>query len=182
VSRVGNAPISLPAGVKFDLQGQTLKVSGPKGELQLQLRPEITLSVEDGQVIAQRPDEKPQTRAYHGLTRALVANMVKGVSEGFTKTLEIQGVGWRVSQQGTAVNIQVGYSHPVIVEPPAGVTFTVEGTNLIHVTGIDRQSVGQAAANLRAIRKPEPYKGKGIRYRDERVRRKEGKTGGKKKK
>jgi large subunit ribosomal protein L6 len=133
-------------------------------------------------VTVTRPNEEAQTRAYHGMTRAIVANMVKGVTDGFTRALEIQGVGWRCNMVGESINIQVGYSHPVVVAPPAGITYTVEGTTLILVSGIDRQAVGQAAANLRAIRKPEPYKGKGIRYRDEVVRRKEGKTGGKKKK
>lgn len=182
MSRVGNSPITLPSGVKFELSGRDLKVTGPKGTLTYQIRPEIAVTVEDGQVVATRPDEKPSTRAYHGMTRALLNNMVKGVSEGFTRTLEIQGVGWRCAMQGDAINISVGYSHPVVIQPPAGITFAVEGTTIIHVSGIDKQNVGQAAAQLRAIRKPEPYKGKGIRYREERVRRKEGKTGGKKKK
>ena len=182
MSRVGNSPIPLPAGVKFDLNGLHLKVTGPKGSLELDLRPEVNLAVENGEVVFTRPNELPSTRSYHGMTRALVANMVKGVTEGFSRSLEIQGVGWRCNMAGTSINIQVGYSHPVVVEPPAGITYTVEGTNIILVSGIDKQSVGQAAANLRAIRKPEPYKGKGIRYRDEVVRRKEGKTGGKKKK
>ncbi len=182
MSRVGNSPIPLPAGVKFDLNGQHLKVTGPKGTLEYDIRPEVGVSVEDGQVVFTRPDEAPQTRSYHGMTRALVANMVKGVTEGFTRSLEIQGVGWRCNMTGSSLNIQVGYSHPVVVEPPAGISYTVEGTNVILVSGISKQDVGQAAADIRAIRKPEPYKGKGIRYRDEVVRRKEGKTGGKKKK
>jgi large subunit ribosomal protein L6 len=182
VSRVGNSPIPLPAGVKFELNGQDLKVTGPKGSLSLKVRPEVGLTVDNGVVTVTRPNEEAQTRAYHGMTRAIVANMVKGVTDGFTRALEIQGVGWRCNMVGESINIQVGYSHPVVVAPPAGITYTVEGTTLILVSGIDRQAVGQAAANLRAIRKPEPYKGKGIRYRDEVVRRKEGKTGGKKKK
>ena len=174
MSRVGNSPIPLPAGVKFELNGQDLKVTGPKGSLSLKVRPEVGLTVDNGVVTV--------TRAYHGMTRAIVANMVKGVTDGFTRALEIQGVGWRCNMVGESINIQVGYSHPVVVAPPAGITYTVEGTTLILVSGIDRQAVGQAAANLRAIRKPDPYKGTGIRYRDEVVRRKEGKTGGKKKK
>jgi large subunit ribosomal protein L6 len=168
--------------VKFELNGQDLKVTGPKGSLSLKVRPEVGLTVDNGVVTVTRPNEEAQTRAYHGMTRAIVANMVKGVTDGFTRALEIQGVGWRCNMVGESINIQVGYSHPVVVAPPAGITYTVEGTTLILVSGIDRQAVGQAAANLRAIRKPEPYKGKGIRYRDEVVRRKEGKTGGKKKK
>lgn len=182
MSRVGNSPIAIPSGVKVELNGLHLKVTGPKGTLELDLRPEVNLEQNDGQLVVTRPNEEQQTRAYHGMTRALVNNMVQGVTTGFTRTLEIQGVGWRCSLQGDALNIQVGYSHPVVVQPPAGITYTVEGTNVINVSGIDRQAVGQAAAEIRAIRKPEPYKGKGIRYRNEQVRRKEGKAGGKKKK
>lgn len=182
MSRVGNSPIAIPSGVKVDINGLNLKVTGPKGALELTLRPEVNLELADGQLVVKRPNEEQQTRAYHGMTRALINNMVKGVTEGFTRTLEIQGVGWRCNMQGNALNIQVGYSHPVVVEPPAGITYAVEGTNVINVTGVDLQAVGQAAADIRAIRKPEPYKGKGIRYRGERVRRKEGKAGGKKKK
>ncbi len=182
MSRVGNSPIAIPSGVKVELNGLHLKVTGPKGTLELVLRPEVKLEQNDGQLVVTRPNEDQQTRAYHGMTRALVNNMVQGVTTGFTRTLEIQGVGWRCSLQGDALNIQVGYSHPVLVQPPAGITFAVEGTNVINVSGIDRQAVGQAAAEIRAIRKPEPYKGKGIRYRNEQVRRKEGKAGGKKKK
>lgn len=182
MSRVGNSPIAIPSGVKVELNGLHLKVTGPKGTLELDLRPEVSLEQNDGQLVVTRPNEEQQTRAYHGMTRALVNNMVQGVTTGFTRTLEIQGVGWRCSLQGDSLNIQVGYSHPVVVQPPAGITYTVEGTNVINVSGIDRQAVGQAAAEIRAIRKPEPYKGKGIRYRNEQVRRKEGKAGGKKKK
>jgi len=179
VSRVGNAPITIPDGVKCELDGQHLKVTGPKGTLEQELRPEIGLKIEDGVITAERPNERPQTRAYHGLTRALINNMVQGVTEGYERRLEIQGVGWRCNMKGKTLNLQVGYSHPVEMDPPEGITFEVEGQNDIKVSGIDKQAVGQVAAKIRAVRKPEPYKGKGIRYKDEYVRRKEGKAGGK---
>jgi len=179
VSRVGNAPITIPDGVKCELDGLHLKVTGPKGTLERDLRPEIEVKIEDGMITAVRPNERPQTRAYHGLVRALINNMVVGVTEGFERRLEIQGVGWRCNMKGQALNLQVGYSHPVEMDPPEGITFEVEGQNDIKVTGIDKQAVGQVAAKIRAVRKPEPYKGKGIRYKDEYVRRKEGKAGGK---
>ena len=179
MSRVGNAPITIPDGVKCELDGQHLKVTGPKGTLEQELRPEIGLKIEDGVITAERPNERPQTRAYHGLTRALINNMVQGVTEGYERRLEIQGVGWRCNMKGKTLNLQVGYSHPVEMDPPEGITFEVEGQNDIKVSGIDKQAVGQVAAKIRAVRKPEPYKGKGIRYKDEYVRRKEGKAGGK---
>jgi len=179
VSRVGRLPIPLPDGVKCEVKGTTITVTGPKGTLVRELRPEITVKVENGEIVFERPNDDQQIRAYHGLTRALVNNMVLGVSQGFEKILQIEGVGYRAALNGSTLSLQVGHSHPVTVDPPAGVTFTVESPTLIKVTGIDRELVGQVAANVRAKRKPEPYKGKGIRYSDERVRRKEGKSGGK---
>ncbi|MBI1317880.1 MAG: 50S ribosomal protein L6 [Candidatus Hydrogenedens sp.] len=180
MSRVGKAPIAIPAGVKCELSGRHLKVTGPKGTLEIDLRPEIEVSVEDGRITAVRPNDRPETRAYHGMTRALINNMVLGVTNGFSRTLEIHGTGWRCNMAGDKLNVQVGYSHPVEVTPPPGINIAVEGQNVIVITGIDKAAVGQAAADIRAIRKPEPYKGKGIRYRDEWIRRKEGKAGGKK--
>jgi len=154
-------------------------VTGPKGTLVREIRPEIAVTVENGEIVCARPNEEQQIRAYHGLTRALINNMVVGVSQGFEKLLLIEGVGYRANLQGKILSLQVGHSHPVTVEPPEGVAFTVESPTQIKVSGIDRELVGQVAANVRAKRKPEPYKGKGIRYSDERVRRKEGKSGGK---
>jgi len=154
-------------------------VTGPKGTLSRDFRPEIDLTLQGEEIIITRPDEQQQTRAYHGLTRALVATMVKGVSEGYEKTLLIEGVGYRAALQGKNLSLSVGHSHPVILEPPAGIAFAVEGTQTIKVAGIDKQLVGQTAANVRRWRKPEPYKGKGIRLSTEKVRRKEGKSGGK---
>jgi len=177
VSRVGRAPITIPEGVKCEFKAGVFKVSGPKGELECTLRPEIKVEIEDSTISFTRPDDKPQTRAYHGLTRALVNNLIVGVTEGYSRELAVEGVGYRASIQGKNLNLQAGFSHPVSVEPPEGITFEVEGQNLIRVSGIDKQKVGQVAADIRALRPPEPYKGKGIRYRDEQIRRKVGKAG-----
>lgn len=154
-----------------------MTVKGPKGELTQKIVPDIKLEQSDGVVNVVRPTDQPRHRALHGLTRALVFNMVKGVSEGFTKTLEIQGVGYRAQMQGSELSLALGYSHPVTVAPPPGIEFEVDGTSKVIVKGIDKQAVGQAAADVRKIRPPEPYKGKGIRYEGEYVRRKAGKAG-----
>jgi len=161
--------------VKID--GQAVTVKGPKGELNRDFPAGITLRMDDSQVNVERADDEKQTRALHGLSRSLLANMVVGVSEGFTKTLELQGVGYRATQAGDKVTLAVGFSHPVEFAAPAGIQLEVEGNNRVHVRGIDKELVGQVAANIRKVRKPEPYKGKGIRYLGERVRRKAGKAG-----
>lgn len=177
MSRIGRQPIPISPKVQVTIDGTHVVVKGPKGELAMDVHPDMRLHLEDGKLIVTRPTDQPQHRALHGLTRALLANMVTGVEEGFTKTLELQGVGYRAQQAGSKVQLSLGFSHPVEVTPPPGVTLEVEGTSRIHVRGIDKQLVGQVAANIRRLRPPEPYKGKGIRYADERVRRKAGKAG-----
>jgi large subunit ribosomal protein L6 len=177
MSRVGKMPIPLPQGVDVQIAGRRVTVKGPKGELSRDLDPEMRVEQKDSQLIVTRPSEQPRHRAMHGLTRTLVANMVTGVSNGFSKTLELQGVGYRAQMQGQNLVLAVGYSHPVNVPPPPGIEFEVEGTSKIVVKGINREHVGQAAADVRKIRPPEPYKGKGIRYTGEYVRRKAGKAG-----
>jgi len=152
-------------------------VTGPKGALEQDFDPKIKILVEDGEVRVQRPNDKPEIRAKHGLVRALINNMVLGVTNGYEKVLEIQGVGYRAALQGEKLALQLGYSHPIEMDPPDGISFEVEGQNIVKVSGIDKQQVGQVAANIRAARPPEPYKGKGIRYRGEYVRRKVGKAG-----
>jgi large subunit ribosomal protein L6 len=177
MSRIGRLPISVPSSVHVQVEGASIRVRGPKGELRRQVHPEMRLHLEEGRLIVTRPSDQPAHRALHGLTRALLANMVTGVSDGFSKTLELQGVGYRAQQMGPRIQIAVGYSHPVDVAPPEGITLEVDGTSRIHVRGIDKELVGQTAAEIRAIRPPEPYKGKGIRYEGEHVRRKAGKAG-----
>jgi large subunit ribosomal protein L6 len=177
MSRVGKMPIPVPQGVEVRIDGSHVSVKGPKGELSRDLNPDMRIEQADGKVTVSRPSDQPRHRAMHGLTRTLVANMVVGVSEGFTKTLELQGVGYRVQMQGRDLVLAVGYSHPVQVPPPEGIEFEVEGTTRIIVKGANREHVGQTAADVRKIRKPEPYKGKGIRYQGEYVRRKAGKAG-----
>ncbi len=177
MSRIGKLPVPVAKGVQIDVDGSTVKVRGPKGELVRTFPPEVTFEVTDGKVAVTRSSDDKRVRALHGLSRALLANMVAGVSEGFTKTLELQGVGYRAQQSGSKVMLSVGYSHPVDVEPPPGIQLEVDGTMRVHVRGIDKELVGQVAANIRKVRKPEPYKGKGIRYAGERVRRKAGKAG-----
>ncbi|MBI4557255.1 MAG: 50S ribosomal protein L6 [Candidatus Hydrogenedentes bacterium] len=179
MSRIGKLPVAVPSGVKCEISGLHVKVSGPKGALERSVHPEMTVAVNDDTVTVTRPGDTQKHRALHGLTRALIHNMVLGVTQGFQKVLTIQGVGYRASMQGKSLNLALGYSHPVLVEPPAGITFAVEGNQTIRVTGIDKELVGQTAANLRALRAPEPYKGKGIRYENEHVRRKVGKAGAK---
>jgi large subunit ribosomal protein L6 len=177
MSRIGKLPIPLPAGVTVEINGQDVAVKGPKGELKLTVSKPITVSQEDGSVIVSRPDDEAVSKSLHGLTRSLIANNVHGVSEGFTKALEIVGTGYRAALKGSTVELSLGFSHPVLVTPPEGVTLVVEGNTKIIVSGIDKQAVGEMAANIRKLRKPEPYKGKGVRYEGERVRRKAGKAG-----
>ena len=178
MSRIGNKPIPLPSGVDFNINGNVATIKGGKGTLSQELSRDITVDVEDGNLEVRRPSDAREHRAFHGLTRALLANMVTGVSEGYTRTLEIIGAVYRAQQSGSGIVLQVGYSHLVDVNPPDGVTIEVEGTNRIHVTGIDKQIVGQIAANIRRVRKPNVYTGKGIRYEGEAVRLKPGKSAG----
>jgi large subunit ribosomal protein L6 len=177
MSRIGRLPIDIPAGVDVKVDGAAVTVKGPKGELALNVASPIEVKVEDNQVLVTRPDDERESRALHGLTRSLIANQIIGVTQGYTTGLEIVGTGYRVAQKGSSVEFALGFSHPVTVEPPAGITLTVEGNNKITVAGIDKQAVGETAANIRKIKKPEPYKGKGIRYAGEVVRRKAGKAG-----
>jgi large subunit ribosomal protein L6 len=177
MSRIGKAPIPLPQGVEVKVDGDEVRVKGPKGELTQRIRPEAAVTIEDGQLVVTRQSDSKQHRAYHGLTRALVANMVEGVSTGFQKSLEIVGVGYRAEKRGDGVVLNVGYSHEVKYPEPEGITITTPAPTRIVIEGIDKQKVGQVAAELRSVRPPEPYKGKGIRYQGEQVRRKAGKTG-----
>ena len=177
MSRIGRLPIDVPAGVTVSVDGQNVTVKGPKGELSLAVKSPIEVKVEDGQVLVTRPNDERDSRALHGLTRTLIANDIIGVTEGYAKSLEVVGTGYRVVAKGAGVEFALGFSHPVNVEPPAGITFEVEGNNKLHIRGISKQAVGEAAANIRKIRKPEPYKGKGVRYAGEVVRRKAGKAG-----
>ena len=177
MSRIGRLPVALPDNVEITQSGQTLSVKGPLGELSRDIHPEMTIERADGELRVVRPSDEPKHRALHGLTRSLVANMVTGVTTGFTRRLEINGVGYRAMKAGDMVMFQLGFSHPVGFEAPEGVTLTVEGNNRVVVTGADKELVGETAARIRRIRPPEPYKGKGIKYAEERVRRKEGKTG-----
>lgn len=177
MSRIGKSPIPVPSGVSVDLDNGHVTVSGPKGSLEHDLAPGITVAVDDGQIQVGRDDDERQTRALHGLTRSLLANMVTGVTEGFQKRLEIVGVGYRANaKSATELELQLGFSHPVSVVAPEGVTFEVPQPTQIGVIGIDKQTVGQVAADIRSLRKPEPYKGKGIRYQGERIIRKAGKS------
>lgn len=177
MSRIGKQPIALAKNVELSIDGETVRVKGPRGELVRTFPQGIGVAVEDGKAVVTRPNDEKQSRALHGLSRSLLNNMVIGVSEGFTKTLELQGVGYRATQAGQGISLAVGYSHPVDVSPPDGIQLEVEGTTKVHVRGIDKELVGQVAANIRKVRKPEPYKGKGIRYLGEYVRRKAGKAG-----
>ncbi len=177
MSRIGKMPIPVPAGVEVKIDGQVVDVKGPKGTLTHTVPSPITIVLEDGNIIVTRPDDERNSRSLHGLTRTLIANNIEGVTKGFSKGLEIVGTGYRVTVKGSAIEFAVGYSHPILVEPPAGITFQVDGNTKITVVGIDKQAVGEVAANLRKLRKPEPYKGKGVRYAGEVVRRKAGKSG-----
>ena len=179
MSRIGKEPIPVPAGVDVTLADGRVMVKGPKGELSHEIHEAITVAIEDGQVLVTRSSDQREHRALHGLTRALIANMVTGVTEGYRRDLEIVGVGYRAAARGSnGLTIQVGFSHPVEVDAPEGITFEVPAPTRISVIGYDKQLVGQVAANIRKIRKPEPYKGKGIRYAGELVRRKSGKAAG----
>ncbi|MCK5862338.1 MAG: 50S ribosomal protein L6 [Candidatus Hydrogenedentes bacterium] len=177
MSRIGKLPVEIPAGVKCDISGSHLKVTGPKGTLAASFSEKISVALDGNIINVTRSTDKIEHRALHGLTRALINNMVIGVTQGYRKTLLIEGVGYRASVQGKNLNVQVGYSHPVIITPREGILFEVEGTQTIRVSGIDKQQVGQMAAEIRKLRPVEPYKGKGIRYEGEYVLRKESKSG-----
>ena len=176
MSRIGRVPVPVPAGVDVTIDGATVKIKGPKGALEHTVAAPITVTQEDGTLVVTRPDDERASRSLHGLTRTLLANIVTGVTEGYTKRLEIVGTGYRVTAKGENLEFALGFSHPVNVAPPAGITFAVEAPTRFSVSGIDKQQVGEVAANIRKIRKPEPYKGKGIRYAGERVLRKAGKS------
>ena len=177
MSRIGRKSIALPKGVEFKIDGKHVSVKGPKGTLEMDIMPQIDAVLEDGQIIVKRQSEIKAVRAAHGMTRALINNMVVGVTEGFQKVLEIVGVGYRAQMQGKNLKLALGFSHPVIITPPEGITITTPSSVVILVSGADKEKVGQVAAEIRAWREPEPYKGKGIRYSGEYVRRKAGKTG-----
>ena len=177
MSRIGKMPIPVPTGVEVKINGSTIEVKGPKGTLAHEVPAPITVALEDNSLVVTRPDDERISRSLHGLTRTLISNNITGVTQGFTKGLEIVGTGYRVTAKGSDVEFALGYSHPILVKAPAGITFTVEGNTKIVVSGIDKQAVGEMAANLRKLRKPEPYKGKGVRYAGEVVRRKAGKSG-----
>jgi large subunit ribosomal protein L6 len=176
MSRIGNKPVEVPKGVDLRLDGNTIHVKGPKGNLSRDLHPEMVVKVEDGVLTVTRPSEAVRHKALHGLTRSLVANMVEGVTDGFQKKLEIQGVGYRVQKQGKGLTFHLGFSHPVEYDAPAGIELDAPTPTEVVVSGADKQLVGQVAAEIRGIRPPEPYKGKGVRYAGEQVRRKAGKT------
>jgi large subunit ribosomal protein L6 len=177
MSRIGRAPVEVPDKVEVNISDETLRIKGPRGELNVHVGRGVAVKQEDGNIVVERQSDAPEHRAMHGLTRSLIQNAVTGVTEGFAKTLQIQGVGYRGSLQGRDINLQVGYSHPVIISPLEGIDFEMPNPTTIIVRGIDKQRVGQMAAEIRRVRPPEPYKGKGIRYSDEQVRRKVGKTG-----
>lgn len=177
MSRIGKAPIQIPAGVEIKLEGNLVRVKGPKGELSREISKDMLISIEDGALRVSRPSDEREHKALHGLTRSLIANMVEGVTKGYTRALELVGTGYRANKAGNKLTLSVGYSHPVEIEPPSGIEFTVPAQNQVVVSGINKEVVGQVAANIRAVRPPEPYLGKGIKYAGERIRRKEGKTG-----
>ncbi|MBO4145567.1 50S ribosomal protein L6 [Kocuria rhizophila] len=177
MSRIGRLPISVPAGVEVSVDGSAVSVKGPKGTLTHTVAAPITVVVEDGTVQVSRPNDERESRSLHGLTRSLIANMIQGVSEGYTKQLEIVGTGYRVQAKGADLEFALGYSHPVPFNAPDGITLSVEGNNKVTVSGIDKQQVGQVAAKIRSLRLPDPYKGKGVRYAGEQIRRKAGKAG-----
>jgi large subunit ribosomal protein L6 len=177
MSRIGKVPVPVPAGVDVTIDGADVTVKGPKGTLALTVASPITVTQEDGTLVVSRPDDERNSRALHGLTRTLLANLITGVTEGYTKKLEIVGTGYRVVAKGSDLEFALGFSHPVHVPAPEGITFAVEAPTRFSVSGIDKQQVGEVAANIRKIRKPEPYKGKGVRYAGEVVRRKAGKAG-----
>jgi large subunit ribosomal protein L6 len=177
VSRIGKAPIQIPAGVDVKVEGNVVRVKGPKGELTRAIHPDMIVTIENGALRVSRPTDERNHKALHGLTRTLIFNMVEGVTKGYSKTLELVGTGYRAAKSGTKLTLQVGFSHPVEIDPPKGIEFTVPNPNQVIVSGIDKELVGQVAANVRAVKPPEPYLGKGIKYAGEVIRRKEGKTG-----
>jgi large subunit ribosomal protein L6 len=177
MSRIGRLPVDIPGGVTVTLDGHNVSVKGPKGELSLVVSDPIRVAIEENQVVVTRPDDERTSRSLHGLTRTLIANQIVGVTQGYEKGLEVVGTGYRVAAKGSSLEFALGYSHSITVDPPAGITFEVEGNNKLTVKGIDKQAVGEVAANIRKLRKPEPYKGKGVRYAGEVVRRKAGKSG-----
>ena len=177
MSRIGKLPIPVPAGVEVKIDGNVVSVKGPKGSLTHTVPAPITVALEDNAVIVSRPDDERTSKSLHGLSRTLVSNLITGVTTGYSKGIEIVGTGYRVTAKGSDIEFALGYSHPIYVKAPAGITFTVEGNTKLTVSGIDKQQVGEVAANLRKLRKPEPYKGKGVRYAGEVVRRKAGKAG-----
>lgn len=182
MSRIGKMPITVPAGVTVTIEDNHVTVKGPKGELVRQINKNMKLTMDNGVITVERPDDEKESRSLHGLSRTLINNMIIGVTQGFSKTLEINGVGYRAAKQGQNINFTLGFSHPVVKEPPAGITFEVPAPNKIVVSGADKEVVGAVAADIRTLRPPEPYKGKGIRYEGEHVRRKIGKAGAKGKK
>ena len=177
MSRIGNKPITIPAGVEVKLDGQNLTVKGPKGTLEREIHKNISISIENNVITVTRPNNEAKNRSLHGLTRTLISNMITGVEKEYSRELQINGVGYRVAKQGNNLNLTLGYSHPVVFEAPEGITFDVPNANTIIVRGIDKELVGQTAAEIRTKRPPEVYRGKGIKYADEVIRRKEGKTG-----
>ena len=178
MSRIGKQPVARPSGVDVSLDGQALRVKGKKGELTLDVHPEMAIEVDDTEIRVTRPSDEARHKALHGLTRSLVANMVEGVTEGFSRTLEIVGVGYRAEMKGKSLGLLLGFSHPVSYDPPEGVSIETPNQTTVVVSGADKQAVGQAAAVIRGFRPPEPYKGKGVRYQGEQIRRKAGKTAG----
>ncbi|WP_217131641.1 50S ribosomal protein L6 [Leucobacter chinensis] len=177
MSRIGKLPIGVPGSVTVTINGQDVTVKGPKGELSHTVPAPITVALEEGQITVSRPNDERESRSLHGLTRTLLNNNIIGVTEGYAKSLEVVGTGYRVQAKGQGLELALGFSHPVQFDAPAGITIEVEGNNKITVRGIDKQAVGETAANIRKLRKPEPYKGKGVRYEGEQVRRKAGKAG-----
>ncbi|MDT5337273.1 MAG: large subunit ribosomal protein [Mycobacterium sp.] len=178
MSRIGKQPVTVPSGVDVTIDGRNVSVKGPKGTLTLDIAEPITVERgDDGAIVVNRPDDERRSRSLHGLSRTLVANLVTGVTEGYTTKMEIFGVGYRVALKGKTLEFALGYSHPVIIEAPEGITFAVETPTKFSITGIDKQQVGQISANIRRLRRPDPYKGKGVRYEGEQIRRKVGKTG-----
>ncbi|ACY22875.1 ribosomal protein L6 [Gordonia bronchialis DSM 43247] len=177
MSRIGKNPIEIPSGVDVTVDGQNVKVKGPKGELALTVSEPITVAKEDNSILVTRPNDERRSRALHGLSRSLINNLVVGVTQGYTTKMEIFGVGYRVQAKGRDLEFALGYSHPVPIEAPEGISFAVESPTKFSVSGIDKQQVGQISANIRRLRRPDPYKGKGIRYEGEQIRRKVGKTG-----
>ncbi|TGD85425.1 50S ribosomal protein L6 [Mycolicibacterium sp. CH28] len=178
MSRIGKQPVTIPAGVDVTIDGQNLSVKGPKGTLELAIAEPITVARnDDGAIVISRPDDERRSRSLHGLSRTLVSNLVTGVTEGYTTKMEIFGVGYRVQLKGNNLEFALGFSHPVVIEAPEGISFAVETPTKFSVSGIDKQKVGQISANIRRLRRPDPYKGKGVRYEGEQIRRKVGKTG-----